>query len=402
MSLVLKSLSPAYGGYSIARDEKEKVVLIKGAVPGELVEVEIIEKKRDYSTARVVTVVEPSGQRVEPLCPVFGICGGCHLQFIAYETQVAMKDEVLLDSLARIGGIETGLSPALTDAQWHYRRRAQFKVSRNGDIGFFRESTRDVVTFDSCPLMDDGINTLLKRVKEGITTTGLSEIHIACGDQPVLQLLGRDYTGSPFADYLTAGAAGVSYNREPVAGTDGTCFDLNGLRYTVSAGTFFQAHWSLNRKVVELIVSELAPLEGKRILDLYAGAGNFALPLAGQAAEVTAVEENPYAVDDGIRNIEANEIKHCKMVKSSAEKYKPAKKFDVIIVDPPRPGLTSEVVKKILELPSDLIVYISCNPATFSRDLKKLREKYDVLSVRQIDFFPNTFHIESIAFLRLR
>ncbi|MGC2063928.1 MAG: class I SAM-dependent RNA methyltransferase [Thermodesulfovibrionales bacterium] len=410
MSLVLTSLSPAYGGYSIARDEKEKVVLIRGAVPGEVVEVELIEKKRDYATARVITVLEPSEQRVDPACPVFGICGGCHLQFISYDTQVAMKDEVLLDSLARIGGIETGLSPAFTDTQWHYRRRAQFKVGRNGDIGFFRESTREVVTFDSCPLMDDRINALLRRIKEGINTTGLSEIHIACGDQPpnqpsghpVLLLLGRAYAGSAFEEYLAAGASGVAYNREVVAGVAGTCFDLNGLLYTVSPWTFFQAHWSLNRKVVELIASELAPLEGKRVLDLYAGAGNFALPLAGQAGEVIAVEENPYAVDDGIRNIQANEIKRCRMVKSSAEKYKPGKKFDVIILDPPRPGLTSEVVKKILEMPSDLIVYISCNPATFARDLKKLKEKYDILSVRQIDFFPNTFHIESIAFLRLR
>lgn len=406
MSVVLKSLSPAYGGYSIARDEKEKVVLIKGAVPGEVVDVEIIEKKRDYSTARVITVLEPSEQRVDPPCPVFGICGGCHLQFIAYDTQVAMKDEVLLDSLARIGGIETGLSPALTDAQWHYRRRAQFKIGRNGEVGFFRESTRDVVAFDACPLMDEGINALFRRIKEGINTTGLSEIHIACGDkptdQPVLLLLGRDYAGSAFGEYLATGAAGVAYNKEVVAGVAGTCFDLNGLSYTVSPWTFFQAHWSLNRKVVELIAAELAPLEGKRVLDLYAGAGNFALPLAGQAAEVIAVEENPYAVDDGIRNIRANEIRRCRMVKSSAEKYKPGKKFDVIILDPPRPGLTSEVVKKILEMPSDLIVYISCNPSTFSRDLKKLKEKYDILSVRQIDFFPNTFHIESIAFLRLR
>jgi 23S rRNA (uracil1939-C5)-methyltransferase len=317
-----------------------------------------------------------------------------------------MKDEVLLDSLARIGGIETALSPGLTGAQWNYRRRAQFKVGRNGDIGFFKESTREVVTFGSCPLMDERINALLGRIKEGINTTGLSEIHMACGDQPagqpVILLRGRDYAGSGFEEYLAAGAAGVSHNGEVVAGVAGTCFDLAGLSYTVSPGTFFQAHWELNLKVVELITAELSPLEGKRVLDLYAGAGNFALPLAGQAGEVIAVEENPSAVDDGIRNIQANELKRCRMVKSSAEKYKPGRKFDVIILDPPRPGLTSEVVRKILEMPSDRIVYVSCNPATFSRDLKKLKEKYDILSVRQIDFFPNTFHLESIAFLQLR
>ena len=132
-------------------------------------------------------------------------------------------------------------------------------------------------------------------------------------------------------------------------------FDLNGLLYTVSPWTFFQAHWSLNRKVVALIASELVPLEGKRVLDLYAGQATLhcRLPQVGgtSSGEVIAVEENPYAVDDGIRNIQANEIKRCRMVKSSAEKYKPGRKFDVIILDLPRPGLTSEVVKKILEMP---------------------------------------------------
>jgi 23S rRNA (uracil1939-C5)-methyltransferase len=120
------------------------------------------------------------------------------------------------------------------------------------------------------------------------------------------------------------------------------------------------------------------------------------------AGEVIAVEENASAVEDGTRNIELNGIRNCRIVKSSAEKYRFTKKFDVIILDPPRPGLTSEVAKKIIENPADQIVYISCNPATLARDLKKLKEKYEVESVRLIDFFPNTYHIEAMAFLRVK
>jgi 23S rRNA (uracil1939-C5)-methyltransferase len=400
MGVILKSISPAYGGYSIARDEK--VILIKGAVPGEVVEVEIEDKKRDYSTARVVSVVEPSEYRVEPICPVFGVCGGCHLQFISYEKQIAMKDEILLDSLSRIGGIEMTPGPALTGQQWNYRKRAQLKVGRGGDIGFFRESTRDVVTFNSCPLMDDSINSLLRKIKETIDSTGLSEIHISSGDLPVVLLRGREYTVSSFDKYVDAGFSGVALNNSIVAGAESTLFDLNGLKYTISPWTFFQSNWGLNRSLVEFMINELMPLNGKRVLDLYAGAGNFALPLAEYAGEVVAVEENPHAINDGSRNIQLNEIKHCKMVRSSAEKYRIKRKFDVIVLDPPRPGLTSEVVRKILDTPPDLLVYISCNPATLSRDLKKFREKYDITSVRQIDFFPNTFHLESIAFLTIR
>ncbi|MBI5100717.1 MAG: class I SAM-dependent RNA methyltransferase [Nitrospirae bacterium] len=401
MTVILKSVSPAYGGYTVARDDKGKVVLIRGAIPGELVEVEFIDKKRDYSTARVVSVIEPSEDRVGPPCPVFGLCGGCQLQYISYERQTSMKDEVLLDSLTRIGGIEITPGPALTDLQWNYRKKAQLKVSHAG-IGFFREASRDVVPFDACPLMDEGINRLVRNIRERIDVRGLSDIHITCGENPIVLLRGRDYPTSAFYAFLDAGFSGVAFNNALMAGAGHASFDLNGLKYTVSPWTFFQAHWGLNCRVSSLITDELFPLEGKRILDLYAGAGNFALSLAVLAEEVVAVEENPRAVEDGARNIGLNQIMDLRMVGSSAEKYRINKKYDVIVLDPPRPGLTNEVVKKILDNPAETIVYISCNPATLSRDLKKLKEKYDIISVRQIDFFPNTFHIESITFLHAR
>ncbi len=398
MGQILKALSPAYGGFTIARDER--VIFIKGAIPGEVVDAEIIEKKRDYSVANVISVVEPSEDRVEPPCPVFGVCGGCQLQYVSYGRQVSMKDEILIDSLARIGGIETTLGTPLSGEQWHYRHRAQFKVSRTGDIGFFRESSRDVVTFEQCPLLRKEINGCLRLIKEKVDVSGLSDIHVALGDRPLILVKGKQpaYEMGP---WLSLGFPAVAYNENIVSVAGHTTFDLNGLQYMVSPWTFFQAHWELNTRVVEHVVN-LIPSEGRTVLDLYAGAGNFSLPVAARAAEVTAVEEHPAAVEDGIRNIKANAIKNCKFVKSSAEKFRMQKKYDVIILDPPRPGLTSEVMKKVLQTPPDSIMYISCNPATLSRDLKKLKDKYELKSVSQIDFFPNTYHIEAVALLQLR
>jgi 23S rRNA (uracil1939-C5)-methyltransferase len=177
---------------------------------------------------------------------------------------------------------------------------------------------------------------------------------------------------------------------------------LPGLKYTVSPQTFYQAHWSLNIEVAECIMREAVPLAGKSVLDLYAGAGNFSLPLAGQAGDVVLVEENPHAIEDGTRNVKLNRLRNCRFVKSTAEKYRMQKKVDLLILDPPRPGLTTEVVKKILEHAPEKIIYISCNPATLSRDLKKLKGTYNITSVRLIDFFPNTYHIEALVFLRAR
>ncbi len=398
--MILKSLMPAYGGYTIAREEK--VILIKGAIPGEVVEATIEEKKKDYAIASVTNVLEASEYRIEPGCPVFGICGGCQLQFIAYEKQLMMKDEIILDTLKRLGGIEITTEPALTDLPWNYRHRAQFKVSRDGEIGLFRGASRDIVTFQNCPLMNQEINVLLQKMKETDCARNISEIHISVGNSAVVFLKGRDYDRALADKYLEIGFSGVMFGDGACTGAGYTNFDLNGLRYTVAPRTFFQAHWRLNKKLVDFVVQQLLPLSGKRVLDLYAGAGNFSLPLAAYADEVVAVEENPFAVEDGIRNMELNSSRNCTFVSSSAEKYKIKKKFDVLMLDPPRPGLTSDMVSRILANPADTIIYISCNPATLARDLKKLHEKYEIKTVRQIDFFPNTYHIETIVFLQVR
>ena len=142
-------------------------------------------------------------------------------------------------------------------------------------------------------------------------------------------------------------------------------------------------------------------MKGKKVLDLYSGAGNFSLPIAVDA-EVTAVEENPHAVADGKRNLKINNIKNCRFICSAAEKFYTKEHFNILILDPPRPGLTNRVINTVFAIMPEQIIYISCNPATLSRDLKKLFKKYEVESVRLIDFFPQTFHIESLVFLSLK
>ncbi len=397
MGLILKSLMPAYGGYTIAREDK--VIFIRGAIPGEVVEVDIQEKKRDYSIGLVTNVLEPSEFRDEPRCSVFGICGGCQLQYISYEKQLSLKDEILLDSIARLADLEIRLDPPLSDLQWQYRHRAQFKI-RQGTIGFFRESSREVVSFDHCPLMHEKINMLLKEIKKKPLPDALNEMHIASGDHPVVLLKAKDCDNDLIKEYADIGFAGTACNDGLITGKEYTGFDLNGIAYTVSPWTFFQAHWSLNTKVVQAVAEMLQPLQGTKILDLYAGAGNLSLPLAVHADEVVAVEENRRAVDDGNRNLKLNSLKNCRFIHASAEKYRIRDRFDVILLDPPRPGLTAEVMNKVLDSGPETIAYLSCNPATLARDLKKLKTTYEVRSVQQVDFFPNTFHIEALVLLQ--
>jgi len=399
---------PVYGGYAICRDGK--VVFIKGAIPGELVEIFVEEKKRDYSVATARRILEPSPYRRTPPCPVFGTCGGCQLQFMGYEKQVSVKEEILLDALRRIGEMDITLMPSMVGKEFRYRHRAQLKVSAHGAIGFYREGTREVVDIEECPLMVDEINGFLGKVR-GLDLRGVRELHVSSGDSMSLLIKGTAAEDT-LQGFMERGISGIAFENGDSMGKDYVTLDLNGLKYSVTPWSFFQSHWSLNREVVAEMIRELTSMGPTRILDLYAGAGNFALPLSRVAQEVVAVEENPAAVEDGKRNLILNGIKNCAFIHGTVGKNLRSRKkgsvarlfeeapYGCIIIDPPRTGLPADCIKEVMDAGSERVVYVSCNPATLARDLKKMREHYEVESIRMVDFFPNTYHIEALTFLR--
>lgn len=400
MIKTLKAEAAVYGGYVIGRDEG--VIFIKGAIPGEVVEVELEERKRDYSTARVREVLEPSPDRVEPMCGYFGRCGGCQLQYMSYARQLALKAEVLSDCLKRIGGIELALAGPISGDEFGYRRRAQWKVSKEGLMGFYREGTRDVVPIDTCPLLDISVNDASERIKR-LNISGVKELHITCGEGAEVLMKGRAFDDELSARVVREAAfATAAFDDGAYLGQGFERFDLAGMSYCVSPWSFFQSNWAMNLEVVKLISEALGPVEGRRVLDLYAGAGNFSLKLAADGASVVAVEENPHSVRDGHRNITSNGLARFQFLEASAERAKPKGKFDILLLDPPRAGLTNEAMLRVGEVDAPVIVYISCNPSTLARDLKKLSARYTLDSIRVVDFFPNTYHIESVAFLSRR
>jgi 23S rRNA (uracil1939-C5)-methyltransferase len=329
-----------------------------------------------------------------------------------YGKQVSVKEEILRDAMKRIGDLDVMLMPSLAGEEFGYRHRGQFKVSQDGVIGFYREGTREVVPVDECPVMVREINDVIRKLRR-VDLRGVKELHFASGDTVAVLV-----KGTPGDDTVQAlfdsGVSGIGFENGDSLGKDYITLDLNGLKYSVTAWSFFQSHWSLNRVVVDVVKEGLSPLENRRVLDLYAGAGNFSLPLSLLAKEVTAVEENRYAVEDGRRNVMLNGIKNCNVVQLPVEKSLEGKKkqlaaklfgdahYDVIVLDPPRTGLTSEGLKRMVEAGSERIIYVSCNPPTLARDIRKMRDTYEVESMRMVDFFPNTYHIEALAFLKKR
>jgi 23S rRNA (uracil1939-C5)-methyltransferase len=410
-SLTLKVEGPAYRGLWIGRHEGKAVMISGAAMPGELVEVDVTRERRDYIEAHLKRVLEPADNRQSPPCPHFGICGGCSFQHIPYDEQVRIKVSILEEMIRRTLGDCPPLAPAVINIDpWHYRLRAQFKVNSEG-IGFHMKGTRKTVNISRCLIMSRGVNGFIEKASPFVREFRIRELHVTGDDDMVGQVIARKNALSPGdVDALSSGLmeCGLSGliirrgERRPLEyGRTYVNLDLSGLQYTVSIQSFIQNNWRLNQEVIRLIREGLQPLSGLRILDLYAGAGNFSLPLAKEA-DVTAVEDNPFAVRDGRRNVELNGIEGFRYVRSSAEKFETGEKFDVVIVDPPRPGLMYRVVKNIFAIMPGRIVYVSCNPSTFTRDLKRLDEHYRIDSVRLVDFFPQTYHIESLAFLSRR
>ncbi len=204
--LTVRTEIPVYGGYCLARSpdgsggqaqlrKGGKVILVRGAIPGETVEAEIDEERRDFSRATVTRVIEASPFRVTPPCPYFGICGGCQFQYIEYREQVAMKEQVLRDCLARIAGIHTELLPSLTGPPWHHRYRGQFKTAA-AEIGFFRENTRELVPVSHCLLMSREIN-------DSLSVVGPVLKEMSTGDVP------------PFELHLSAGEGVICFLKVP-------------------------------------------------------------------------------------------------------------------------------------------------------------------------------------------
>jgi len=407
--VTIKAEIPAYGGRSISK-LNGKIVMIKGAIPGETAEVVLEEEKKDYSLGTAVSISSPSPDRCVPECGYFGLCGGCQLQYIAYSRQVLLKEEILRDCIKRIAKAETELSPSIVSSNsWNYRHRGQFKIAR-GRAGFYREKSREVVDIKACPLMSEDVNQYLARARSLVGNMTAGEIHISFGGGAVALLktshpddidynkLSRDFLDSGFSGVVVK----MPHRKAIRLGMQYLTLDLENLSYTVSPESFFQSNWSLNQAVVAFLKSTLQPLKGKRVMDLCSGAGNFSLPLAAAAEYVVAVEESTHAVTDGIRNAKINDIKNCIFINSSMDTAVINSDVDTLIADPPRPGLTDITIDNILRALPEKIAYISCNPTTLARDLKKLSVHYEIESIRMIDFFPQTFHIESLALLGMK
>ena len=392
----------AYGGEAIGRDEDGRMVFVAFALPGERVRVEIVEARKRWARARLVDVIEPAVQRIEPRCRHFTHCGGCHYQHMSYEDQLQAKTVIIADQMRRIGGFEASpIEVAVpSPAPWNYRNHMQFSLAPEGKLGFVTADGEQVFAIEECHLPEPPLADLWPRLALG-AIPGVRRVALRAGVEDDL-LVALHGEGNPEVDVhldLPASVVWLGPGGAAVLGGEGYLVtEVLGRAYRVSAGSFFQVNTVLAEELVSRALAALEVKAGEVVFDLYAGVGLFSAGLAEQGARVVAVEESPWAAADFEVNLD--EFEDVALYEASVEQALPAisEKPDAALVDPPRTGLSRKALDLLVEANPERLVYVSCDPATLARDAKRLAAAgYRLLRVTPIDMFPQTYHIETIS-----
>ena len=434
LELVVESL--AHGGRGVAR-AAGYVLFVHGGIPGDRVRARVVKRKRSYGEARVSELLEPAPDRIEPRAPH----PGAPWQVLPYERQLEEKQRQVVDALERIGGFERPPIEPIAPAaeQWHYRNKLEYSFGEDADggllLGFHPPgSWREVVEVYEDVLASPAVDALRLRVKDWCEQEGLSaydrDSHSGFLRNLVVregrrtgQLQARlvtspgDFRAAHFAEAAdadsalwthTEGLAEVTRDGESelLAGDGSIEERVGSLRLRISPEAFFQTNTETAERLYAA-VAQLAALTGsERVFDLFCGIGTIGLSLAADAGEIWGVEIIEDAVADAIANAELNGIENAHFfagdIRTAARPLvEQAGRPDVVVVDPPRAGLSQKIVRRIIEMEAKRIVYVSCNPTTLAPNARQLADAgWTLERVQPVDMFPQTPHIEAVALLR--
>lgn len=437
------------------------VVFVEFAVPGDIVNVKVTKKKKNYMEGFILEIVKPSEDRLQPFCEHFGICGGCRWQPLPYDMQLKAKQQQVWDQLVRIGHLEIpDISPILpSDKTKYYRNKLEFTFSNkrwiynNEDpdsltdeerlgLGFHVGKFFDkVLDIKHCSLQPEPSNEIRLFIREYAVTHGLEFYNIrentgflrnlivrnnqvgdvmltvcfAYDDQdkivPMLDAIAAEFPQIKSLHYVINEKLNDSISDLDCIlykGEDAIWETMGKLKFKIGPKSFYQTNSEQAYKLYS-VAKEFAALTGNEVVyDLYTGTGTIAQFISDKASKVIGIEYVKEAIEDARINAEANGITNCTFFDGdmkdilTADFIKEHGKPEVMIIDPPRAGMHPDVVKVIMEAAPERIVYVSCNPASQARDLAMMSPMYEITAVQPVDMFPHTMHVENVCALKLK
>lgn len=365
------------GGDGLARYEGIPIFVPRTA-PGDRVHIRLVARKPDYGRGEVIEVLRPGPGRREAPCPHYEACGGCDLQHLEDELQVALKAQAVVETLRRLSGIERLPQPeVVTGPAWSYRCRAQLHTEPGVDevaVGYRARKSSSLVSVRSCPVLVPELETLLPSLPSLLPPGSPRRIDLLVGDSGALST-------APVVETLPHGPVEIS---------------VDDFRYELDARCFFQGHRQLLPRLVRSVIGEW---QGETAVDLYSGVGLFSLPLGERYRRVIAVEGDRISARYARQNAKRNRSTGLEIVSKAVESWigSMPNSLDRIVMDPPRAGLTQRARQQILAKRPQRITYVSCHAAALARDLKTFLPEYRLDTITLLDLFPQTGHMEAVV-----
>lgn len=386
----------------MGRDEDGRAVFVPFAIPGERARVRITSQKKSYAQGELIELLAASPDRIEPRCPHFTICGGCHFQHIAYEAQLELKREVVRDQLSRIGGFkEANVLPTLANpTPWEYRHDISLSPTEEGSLGFWSPSMGQVIPIERCPIIHPQLSTLWQDLD--MELPGLRKMTLRVGDdEALLAAMEIDDVEPPELEVdFPISVAIVLPDRTAASliGDNHLIQSVKGGDFRVSPGCFFQPSPAAAEMLIDTLVSYAGLTGDETVVELFSGVGMLTKFLADGAAQVIGVEVNADAIEDASVNLA--EFDNIALYQGWVEDILPIldAKPDLLVVNPPDDGLSVEARKDIIEMAAPRLIYISSDAATLSRDGKQLAKAgYQLKALQPIDMTPHNFQIDTVS-----
>ena len=404
-TFTIKMEKIVYGGDCLSRLPDGRAVFVPFVLPGELVQIELTEEKKRYAHAKPVELLERSPDRIMPRCVHFGECGGCQYQHLSYDKQCQLKEALVKDQFERIGKLENiPLQPIIASPEpWYYRNHIQFHLSQAGELGYIHADGKHLLLIDECHLPQGQITALWPQINLG-QDTHIYRMGIRIDtDKSLMLVLEGEEDEAPEFDVdipISAVYTPSEANLTVLAGEDHLVYTILGRPLQVSARSFFQVNTTMAEKMIQFLLENLDLTIKTNVLELYAGVGLFSAFIAPQVNTLTAIESAGSACHDFTVNL--HHFDNVSLYEAPVEEALPhtTRAIDLLIADPPRAGLAPPVHDALGQIKPRQIAYISCDPATLARDVKKILQKgYNLISVTPFDLFPQTAHLETIVLL---
>ena len=376
-----------------------KICFVENAYPEEIVEIEILKENKKIIEAKTISVIKESPSRVESLCPYSKTCGGCNFSNLKYEEELIYKTSKVKDLILKFTGLENIVEDTSYINEYNYRNKIILH-GKDNKLGLYEESTNTIVEIDKCLLVNDKINEIIKVLKE--ENISIEEVLIKTSNdekQVLVSIKGQIKNISKLKELSNV----LIINNKLETESSSIVTNIGKYKFYESFNSFFQINKDLTEKLYDEALKVVEQVKPNKLLDLYCGTGTIGIYVSEFASEIIGIDYNESNIFDANKNKELNNLNNIKFICDKVEnQIDNFKDIDMIIVDPPRKGLDQKTKEYLNIIKAKHLVYISCDPVTFARDLNDLKDNYDIEYIKPFNMFPKTYHVENVAHLKLK